>query len=82
MLKRGARMVGLTLGFIVAVALVWRVVRFELPIFGSSPGYLSEAPYGTFEKEYVDISTKVVREVVLVEGRGSTDQFVTLAAGT
>ena len=29
MLKRGARMVGLTLGFIVAVALVWRVVRFR-----------------------------------------------------
>ncbi len=78
MLKRLARIVGLTLGGIVVVALVWHVVRFELLLLGA--GSSVQDPYATFENEEIYLEGVVV-EVVLVEGLGREDQFVTLAPG-
>ncbi len=79
MLKRLARIAGLVLGGIVAVALVWHVVRFELLFLGV--GSSVEDPYATFGNEEIYLDGGVV-EVVLVEGLGREDQFVTLAPGT
>ena len=80
MLKRLARIAGLTLGGIVVVALVWHVVRFELLFLGVGAGSSVENPYATFGDEEVYLEGVVV-EVVLVEGLGREDQFVTLAPG-
>ena len=78
MLKRLARIAGLTLGCVVAVALVWHVVRFELLFLGAGSSF--EDPYATFGNEAIYIQGVVV-EVVLVEGTGREDQFVTLVPG-
>ena len=79
MLKRLARIAGLTLGCIVVVALVWHVVRFELLFLGA--GASVDDAYVTFGNEEIYLEGVVV-EVVLVEGMGREDQFVTLAPGT